>query len=191
MTVTPQGQIYLCKTTLENDYKNQLTFANASAQLTYFNSRIQHTYDNYTYIKKDNVIKVGSNIDSIIDCNYLFYKNTGFTTKYYFCFITDMKYINENCTEITFETDCFQTYQFQITYNKCFVEREHVNNDTYGLHTVPEGLETGEYITNSVDYYDGLDNTCYVIQVTDWVGQGTPYATNYGGVMMARWCICM
>ena len=34
MTITPQGQLYLCKTPLENDYKNQLTFANANAQLT-------------------------------------------------------------------------------------------------------------------------------------------------------------
>ena len=25
MTITPQGQLYLCKTKLENDYKNQLT----------------------------------------------------------------------------------------------------------------------------------------------------------------------
>ena len=27
ITVTPQGIIYLCKCPLENDYKNQLTFA--------------------------------------------------------------------------------------------------------------------------------------------------------------------
>ena len=54
MTITPQGQLYLCKTKLENDYKNQLTFSNANAQITYFNSIISHTYDNYTYIKKDN-----------------------------------------------------------------------------------------------------------------------------------------
>ena len=37
MTITPQGQLYLCKTPLENDYKNQLTFSNETAQLTYFN----------------------------------------------------------------------------------------------------------------------------------------------------------
>ena len=52
MTITPQGQIYLCKTTLENDYKNQLTFNSLTDQLTYFNSTVEHTFDNYTYIKK-------------------------------------------------------------------------------------------------------------------------------------------
>ena len=148
MTITPQGQLYLCKTKLENDYKNQLTFSSATAQLNYFNSVIEHTFDNYTYIKKDNVVQVGKNIDEIIDCNYLFYKNIGFTNKWYFCFITNMEYVNENCTRITFETDCYQTWLFQIQYKQSFVEREHVNDDTIGLHTVPENLETGEYIVN-------------------------------------------
>ena len=150
ITVTPQGQIYLCKTPLENDYKNQLTFSSSSAQLNYFNSKVVKTFDDYTYIKKDNVIKVSENIDNIIDCNYLFYRNTGFTNKYYFCFITGMEYIAENVTAITFETDVFQTWYFQINYKKCFVEREHVNDDSVGANTVPEGLETGEYIQQKI-----------------------------------------
>ena len=151
ITVTPQGQVYICKTPLENDYKNQLTFATKIAQENYFNSTIIKTLDNYTYIKKDNVIKVGINIDEIIDCNYLFYKNTGFSNKIYYCFITKMEYINENCTAITIETDCFQTWYFDIRYKKCFVEREHVNDDTIGVHTIPEGLETGDYVDQYVN----------------------------------------
>ena len=186
MTITPQGQLYLCKTPLKNDYKNQLTFSSATAQLNYFNSVIEHTFDNYTYIKKDNVVQVGKNIDEIIDCNYLFYRNVGFTNKWYFCFITNMEYVNENCTRITFETDCYQTWQFQIVYKQSFIEREHVNDDTIGLHTVPENLETGDYINNSVDYYTGLDDCYFVIQCTEWTtSTDKPLATNYGGVYMA------
>ena len=148
MTITPQGQLYLCKTPLENDYKNQLTFSSASAQLTYFNSKVTNTFDNYTYIKKDNAVNVGVNIDEIIDCNYLFYKNIGFSNKWYFCFITNMEYVNENCTKITFETDCFQTWYFQIQYKPVFVEREHVNDDTVGLNILEENLQLGEYVCN-------------------------------------------
>ncbi len=186
MTITPQGNLYLCDTPLKNDYKNQLTFANINKQYSYFSSKIKHTFDNYTYIKKDNSVKVGINIDNIINCNYLFYKNTGFTNKWYYCFITNMEYINENCTLITFETDVFQTWYFNIKYNKCFIEREHVNVDIIGLHTVPENLETGEYIVNTKDYYDGLDELHYVIQTTEWLDPGNkPLATNYGGVYMA------
>lgn len=162
MTITPQGQLYLCKTKLENDYKNQLTFSDLTSQLTYFNSVIEHTFDDYTYIKKDNIVQVGKNIDEIIDCNYLFYKNTGFTNKYYFCFITNMEYVNENCTRITFETDCYQTWLFELQYTKTFVEREHVNDDTIGLNTIPENLELGEFIINNVEELDNRANDFYI-----------------------------
>ena len=168
VSITPQGDIYLCKTPLENDYKNQLTFSNATTQRTYFNSTIFKTLDNYTYIKHDNIIKVGLNIDEIIGCNYLFYRNEGFSTKYYYCFITNMEYVNENCTSISFETDVWQTYQFNLTYNPCFVEREHVNDDTIGLHTIPENLETGDYVIDSKIKKDGYTTSdiCFILATT-------------------------
>lgn len=148
MTITPQGQLYLCRTPLENDYKNQLTFDTPADQLNYFTSKVKYNLasENYTYIKKDNSINVGLAIDDIIDCNYLFYRNVGFTTKNYYCFITNMEYVNENCTRITFETDCYQTWMFDLIFNPCFIEREHVENDGFKFNRVPENLDTGEYI---------------------------------------------
>lgn len=162
MTVTPSGQIYICKTPLKNDYKNQLTFSSTQAQYSYFSSKVQYSFDNYTYIKKDNSVNVGENIDKLINCNYLFYKNVGFTNKWYYCFITNMEYVNENCTRITFETDVFQTWYFQIKYNPCFVEREHVNDDTIGKNIVDENLQTSEYIANKVNFW--LNDTPFDIE---------------------------
>lgn len=165
-SVEPQGEIYLCSTPLEKDYQNELTFTNLASQLAYFNSTIKHTLDNYTYIRKESIINVGLNIDDIINCNYLFYKNKGFTEKYYFCFISDMQYVNENCTAIKIETDCFQTWQFDLIYKPSFIEREHVNNDTVGANTIPENLETGEYVLESeVDNAD-LQDVCPVVATT-------------------------
>lgn len=185
ITVNPQGLVYLCKTPLENDYKNQLTFTTAAKQLEYFTSTVQNSFDNYTYIRKDNTLKVGVPIDDIINCNYLFYQNKGFTSKYYYCFITNMSYVNENCTLITFETDCFQTYQFDIVYKSCFTEREHVSDDTIGLHTIPENLETGEYIcAGKTDIYSG-GNSTYVCVATTEVPEEVsvnPFNTEYNGV---------
>lgn len=172
ITISPQGQIKLCQVPLVNDYKNQLTFASSTAQLTYFNSKVKKTYSNYTYIKKDNVIKVNETIDTIINCNYLFYTNVGFTTKTYFCFITNMRYVNENCTEITFETDVFQTWYFELLYKPCFVEREHVNDDTIGKHTIPENLSVDEVISTfeqSDSSYETLNGFWVVIESSYWV----------------------
>lgn len=186
ISITPQGLVYLCKTPLEKDYKNQLTFTNATNQLTYFNSKIFKSAEDFTYIKKDNVITVNFPIDEIINCNYLFYKNTGFTSKYYFCFITNMEYVNENATRITFETDVWQTFMFDIVKKPCFVEREHVNDDTIGLHTVPENLETGDFIINkTVDYrLNSIGNGMYiVIGLSNLVENfPTPSSSNYNGI---------
>lgn len=186
MTVTPQGNIYICKTPLESDYKNQLTFANTQKQQEYFNSVINYTFSNYTYIKKDSTIKVNESIDNIINCNYLFYRNNGFTDKIYYCFITDIQYINENCTLIRFETDVFQTWYFQINYKQCFVEREHVNDDTVGLHTVPENLETGDYIIDkkfSLPLFTKGYRPCFAVSELPFTSQTDPPTfEKYGGI---------
>lgn len=143
--VNPQGTVYFCQTPLESDYKHQLTFANQTAQSTYFASTVVHTFTDNTYIRKDGGIKVNCNVETLRQCNYLYYQNTGFSPRTYYCFITSMEYLSEDSTLVRFETDCFQTWYFSLLYKPCFVEREHVNDDTVGAHTVPEGLETGEY----------------------------------------------
>lgn len=148
--VQPQGQIYLCKTPLESDYKNQLTFSSRQAQTTYFASTVVKSYDNNTYIRKDGGVKIDCNAEEIRTCNYLFYRNTGFDNRIYYCFITSIEYLSENSTLVRFETDCFQTWYFDLVYKPCFVEREHVSDDTVGLHTVPENLQTGEYVANNM-----------------------------------------
>lgn len=98
------------------------------------------------------------------------YKNPDYKDKYYYAYITDLKYINDKMTEIYIKTDVFQTWQFDFIYKECFVEREHVNDDTIGKHTIPEGLETGEYICNShikdstMDSYSG--DLCFIMACT-------------------------
>lgn len=196
MTVTPQGQIHLCDCLLEEDSLNQLNFSNQTAQLNYFNSTIVQSFnqDDYTYIKKDNMVKVGANIDSIIHANYLYYRNDGFpNAKLYFCFITNMEYVNENCTAITFETDSFQTYQFDIHYEQTFIEREHTDNDTIGLHTVPENVELGDYVATEQST-DGYINQGYCYMLRSSIpadpqdDSNYDLAVNYGGVPGAGMC---
>lgn len=150
ISIEPQTTVVLCSVPWENDYKNQRLFENATKQAEYFNSLNKQVFTNFTYQRKDGYIDVGVNIESIRNFNYVYYANTGFTNKIFYAFITDMEYMGENITRLTIETDVFQTWQFDLVYHKCFVEREHVSDDTIGLHTLPENVETGEYICNSV-----------------------------------------
>ena len=154
MAITPQTDIYLLKCPIEADNRNQINFANATAQYNYFASLPKLVIDNCTYQRKDNVMRLPYHIDDIINYNYVMYRNEAYGNKWFYAFITDMQYSSDHMTFVTIKTDVFQTWQFDLTYMKSFVEREHVNSDTIGEHTMPEGLELGEYVYNA-----GLDTT--------------------------------
>ena len=143
--ITPQTDLYLLKVPLEMNDINQLTFANATAQHNYFNGLQKIGFDDFTYQRKDGTIRVPALYDDIINYNYVMYRNDAYSNKWFYAFIEGMEYLNDNVTIIKIKSDVFQCWQFDLNYKRTFVEREHVNDDTPGIHTVPEGLELGEY----------------------------------------------
>lgn len=178
MAVTPDTVIRLVKCNLDLDENNQINFASATDQFNYFSSLPRLITTNASYQRKDNYIRYPAHIDSIIEYNYCMYKNTHYTDRWFYAYITKMEYENDNCTRVYIKTDVWQTWQFDLTFKRSFVEREHVNSDTIGEHTIPEGLETGEFIINSNPTYiahyslNGTDNAgddSYVVMaVTDF-----------------------
>jgi hypothetical protein len=177
MAITPNTELRLIKCNLNLDNNNQLTFASAEAQYNYFNSLPHLTITQISYQRKDEYIRYPAHIDSLIEYNYVMYKNSNYTNKWFYAYINKMEYENDNCTRVYIKTDVFQTWQFNLTYMKSFVEREHVNNDTIGLHTVPENLETGEYIINATDYIMYDYNTYPVVAVSSVKNTGLHYPT--------------
>lgn len=146
--VAPDSDIWLLKVPFEMDEENVLSFSNATAQYNYFSSLTKLSLEDTTYQRKEGVLRYSGLFDDLLPYNYCMYRNTGFSNKWFYAFVEDIKYINDGMTEIKLRTDTFQTWQFNITYHKMFVGREHVNDDTIGKNTVPEGLETGEFISN-------------------------------------------
>ena len=190
--IAPNTNIRLLKVPFEIARKNQLTFESLTAQTNYFLSLPYLEYDNTTYQRQNNIIRFEAPIDTIRTYNYVMYKNESYSNKWFYAYITNMEYKNDNTTDITIQTDVFQTWQFSIIYNRMFVEREHVNDDTIGVHTQPEGLETGEYIIDNIVKTDELNDMIYVLRVSKRVNpqSSDPLATNYGGVWCAGRSIC-
>lgn len=149
INIIPQSEVRLLNTPLEKDTEHTLNFTNMANQTAYFYSKTVASFNDFTYVKDNQTIVVGKPYDQIYTCNYLMYRNDGFNNKYFYAFITKMEYVSENSTRIYFEIDSLQTWYFQLNINNVYVEREHVSDDTIGLHTVPEGLETGEYVEAS------------------------------------------
>lgn len=168
MAITPDTNLTLIKLPIELDSNNQLTFSTALQQHTYFDSLTDNLdVERFTYQRKDGIIRYPAHIDTIITYNYCMYQNENYGSKWFYAFITDMKYINDNMTEIYISTDVWQTWQFDITLNNMFVEREIVasTDDTFGKYRIDEGLETGDHLHISTGVATGL-NPYYVIAYT-------------------------
>lgn len=178
--VTPQTDVYLLKCPLEISDINQLTFTNATAQYNYFNSLPKLTVNNFTYQRKDDTIRYGANFDSLLQYNYVMYRNDAFSNKWFYAFITGMNYLNDNVTSISIKTDVFQTWQFDLDYKPCLIDREHVNDDTIGKHTLPEGLELGEMVCNGdvVNFGSGSENVV-VVEVSQIENEGESATLSY------------
>lgn len=182
-------EVRLLAVPLENDYKHTVYFGDAHTQYLAMSSKAKHSFTEFTYQRKDRYIAVPMHFDDIQDCNYVMYKNK---TSWIYAFITKMEYKNDNVTWVYIETDVIQTYMFKAdgsrgyTIQPSFIEREHVTDDTIGLHTVPENLETGEYICTFNANISDLQNTRIIVGVTEYPDgsnfKGGRYNNTYSGV---------
>ena len=188
MVIVPNSRIRLLKCPIEMDNENQLTFANVTAQTNYFLSLPYLEETNCSYQRKDGVIRFetdpdGITFEDLLKYNYVMYQNTSYSNKWFYAFIKNIRYVNDGMSELTIETDVFQSWQFDIVYKRTFIEREHVNNDTLGAHTVPEGLQLGEYIVNShlADSYN--NDLCIVMGMSeDMYDNYKNGVNNYNGI---------
>ena len=176
---TPQSKIYLLKG-LEIDAMNNTfwgAFNNTEEQFNFFINNYDHVvFENYTYQRKDGTVVVPGLYDDLRLYNYLIYQNgdTGNKSKWIYCFITTLGYLNDNATSISFETDVIQTWRFEIENNfmESYIAYEHRpqyydNGDGVNrpcINTQPENLEIGtDLVTTSHIKLDPMINTSFAV----------------------------
>ena len=147
MNITPETNIRLLKCPLILDNKNQITFSSKEAQENYFKSLPYLAVEASMYQRKDDSIRYPDYFDELLEYNYVMYQNENYSDKWFYAFITDIVYMNDNCTRLEITTDVFQTWQFDLEYKPSFVIREHTNDDTIGANTIEENLDIGDIVT--------------------------------------------
>lgn len=181
--ITPDSFIKLVRFDVTKDH--QLTFSDGVAQVDFFLNVLQGEVLNASsYQRKDYKVRFNLGIDLIEQYNYMVVRNMPYNYKYFFYYITDMEYINDEMTEITIKLDVFQTYQFDFIYKKCYIEREHVNDDTVGKNIVPEDIETGDYIINSQTHWSKLNDKIFIVQVSKDLNGNVATATQLGEIVL-------
>lgn len=160
MLIVPTSKIILLKNPIEIDYMNELSFATKTDQYNYFYSLPKLECNNATYQRKDEVVSFptdptmeGVTYDDLVQYNYCMYQNDKWSNKWFYAFVKEVIFDNPGMSYIKLETDVWQSWCFDITFKNSFIEREHVNDDTIGKHTIPEGLETGDFIVNSLEEF--------------------------------------
>lgn len=134
------------------DNTNQIYFDNATHQNQYFTSRVYKTSNNLSYQRDYQVYALQAEYDNTItSCNYLRYRNNNYGNKWFYAFITSIRYVNPNTVYIDFILDAYQTFMFDITWKDCFIERSHVRDDTLGAHTLDEGIHVGNRYSKEVN----------------------------------------
>ena len=149
--ITPDSDIYLIKSPLEMDSKHQISFANASDQYNYFLTLPKLYMGDATYMRKDGRLYFEGAYDTCLTYNYCMYKNTNYSNKWFYAYVTDIRYESNNSCSCQLKTDVFQTWMFDYTIKKSFCERfmPARQYDTVGRYTYPEDLELGDYVANN------------------------------------------
>lgn len=149
-TVAPNGQIrFLTEVPIDSNYENSLDFLSEIEQRSYFlGLQPVHTMIGATRVR-DGVISVNMVADNLLHANYLMFQNMNFSNKWFYAFITDIEYVNNNMSYVYYQIDDIQTWMFDVQLKECFVEREHTLTDNMFEHLVDEGIGTSEYITNA------------------------------------------
>lgn len=162
--------VKLLNVPLESDSLHTLYFTSESNQQSYFSSKVVDgcNFTEFSYQRKDSIIRVPLQYDSLISkgVNYVMYQNKAFSNKWFYAFIKDIVFVSNGRSDLIIETDVIQTWFFDYTIKPSFVEREHVDNDTIGLHTLPENLETGDYIVKS--QVDSKIGKAHVVIASTW-----------------------
>lgn len=140
MEIAPNSTVKLLSNVpLDNTYSDTIYFDTAANQQTYFNSKAKRTFSNQSYVRKAaGVVRLDCVADYLYDVNYLMFQNTAYGNKWFYGFITDVVYVNDNRTDVYFELDVLQSWLFEMQLEYCFVEREHVTDDIVGAHLQPE-----------------------------------------------------
>ena len=157
------SQIILAKNIrVDREYKNVLSYNHDEMLALVSKNKVVEAND-YSFIRQSkNSISTNFTYEQCLEANYMAFRNKDYSNKWFFAWIDDVIWKGDKCTEIRFTIDAWSTYFGEWTRQRCFVIRHHVNDDTIGINTVPENIETGEYINQpklTNDKFSYLNNT--------------------------------
>jgi hypothetical protein len=182
-----QTQIqFLINVNLSNEYENSYSFASLSAQDTFFSGKVGAYNPSATYQRQNGKLRINGLADNYKCFSYMRFRNETLNSKWYYAFVLDVEYVSEHTSNVIFEIDVIQTWLFDTQFKDCYIEREHVSNDTIGEHVQDEGLDVGEILCGEPTLFDDLLDLCTIIATkvdkNNVDVEGSKYSGVYSGI---------
>lgn len=202
--IAPNSDVWICRG-VPLDSRSKYTYRPSSknAQFEAFSAYSVYTLTAQSYIRhSNNTIRVALAPDSLLTCNYMMFRNTSFGNKIFYAFITDVEYVNNETSLITYSIDNIQTYFFDVSFNASYIEREHSITDNIGDSITPEPVITSgqEVISKYQTMAEGLTAGVYTVIVTahdllnpvvkDYVFQTATQGNFSGACLAGEYNVC-
>lgn len=135
---------------LDREHKNVLRYGQSEMlDLLQSTEHYVTSSNNFSFIRNINKIRTNFNYNVCLSSNYVAFSNPDYSDMYFFAWIDKVNYISNACTEIEVTIDTFTTWWNFITLQKCYVIREHPENDVYGANNLTESIAVDDYIAQS------------------------------------------
>lgn len=134
------------------DDGNYPWFDDNAAMVGWMNGQQTASWNNLKVAREGSYkVRIPAPAESVYTANYVGFINRDLGNQRFFGRITNVLYINPECTEITFDTDWLLSGMGLFTLGECYVEREHELND-WAKHAsntnniADEGIDPGEWV---------------------------------------------
>lgn len=112
-----------------------------------------------------NEVKLQLPMSQIYKARYMRFKNTSFENKWFYAFVKNVEYINNECSCVHYEIDPMMTWMGIFELEECYIERQHTISDAIGANIADEGIGCGEYIcevTSWTNMFNSYDVAVYI-----------------------------
>ena len=165
-----KSKILLCKDIeLDKSYTNVLSYTEEQMlSLCNNSSHLVAIASDYSFIRTNGTIFTSFTYSQCLQANYIAFQNKDYSNKWFFAFIDDVIYAGEKNTEIKYTIDSWSTWYDYWTKKACYVLREHVNDDTIGLHTLSENLDVGDVVCEVETEETSLNEDIWIAIESAW-----------------------
>lgn len=153
---------------LDRNYTNVLNFTE-SQMVNLCEQNIVVQAENFSFIRSNRTVQVPFSYGECLQANYIAFQNPDYSGKWFFAWIDEIVYKGDLNTEIKYTIDSWSTWFSKVQIKPCFVQREHVNDDTIGKHTLQENLDIGDVVEELETYDTSLSEYNWVAVETAWI----------------------